>query len=116
MTEPTKEQSKEFWEWCGCKRNEIDVWTWICPDGTRYTRIGSMPNTDLDFLFKYAVPKLIAFLATQPIGCPSIIKIYGWIFNRWEEKLKTEPDPALALFWAIYSIITSGLPRNKCLK
>ena len=38
MDKPTEVEIKEFWEWCGCRRCEVEPGTWVCPDRRRYTR------------------------------------------------------------------------------
>lgn len=65
--EPTQEQIKEFWEWCGFTHNigskmwnygkykETNAW-WVAPNGKKYV---DLPLIDPNSLFKYAVPKLV---------------------------------------------------------
>ena len=53
MKEPTQEQIKELWEWCGLKlRNG----TFYNTDNKPHYKLGYFPPT-LDSLFKDAVPK-----------------------------------------------------------
>ena len=58
MTEPTKEQLKEFWEWCGLthKRNKDGTLIWYDLGG-HFIAFGYI-LLDLNNLFKYAVPKI----------------------------------------------------------
>ena len=109
---PTEEQQREFWEWCGFTvkplgdyRNGVFVprhlrLLWVYPDGKEdfYP-----PPIDLNSLFKWAVPKFISKeakndLATYPI------RAWNKLFRLWYEEMKTTKDPALALFRAIYTI------------
>jgi len=60
---------KEFWERCGFYQSKRAyhyecgkrVPNWLCPDGSRVFRAyrfeGYLPSSDLDTLFRYAVPK-----------------------------------------------------------
>ena len=86
MAKPTKEEIKEFWELCGLKRNKYGHWE--LNDGP-YLDI----QLDLNNLFKYAVPKEIDYLPT-----------YRLLFDKWLEWLEDLPDPALALFWALWDL------------
>ena len=104
MNEPTEEQIKELWEWCGFGIDGVGIWH--CPDGI--TELGGMPKVTLDNLFKWAVPKVIDMekfikLETTAQG-RYIVKIYPNVLVEAEAKEYRE-DPALALFWAIYKVI-----------
>jgi len=117
--QPTEEQLKKFWEWCGLERPPKS-----CKERNHMVvRKGGYPfcqpvELDLNNLFKYAVPKLgewsiefrlnLAELveciitkkvhhndATDMLSCHPTWRIVG------EGKDK---DPALALFWAIYKV------------
>ena len=117
MDKPTKAQEIEFWEWCGFKRRPDqdfvieyatheyathEVWEW--PNGLV---IDTLPRTDLNNLFQYAVPRLnqkyeeVQWLLVHSEG-------YGWeasiYAGQWLGEAKDD-DPALALFWAIYKVI-----------
>ena len=111
MKEPTQEQIKEFWEWCGWKWLD-DLQCWESPDTTRVRlNRGGIYNVllDLNNLFKYAVPKITALetytltLTTrQGITNVSIMPNYMGIEKggyAWDK------DPALALFAPIWEII-----------
>ena len=92
--QPTQEQVKEFWEWCGFKLSvkvvvsgdgpERIYYEAIYPDGTKRLR----PLIDLNNLFKYAMAKL---------DQSRYYKALSSIF------LKND-DPALALFWALWQV------------
>ena len=94
---PTKEQEKEFWEWCGFTRNKQNIgrgseYLWNYPDA----QLGTLPSIDLNNLFKYAVLPLV----DKKLGT------YWKITAIWYESLmKHNEDPALALFWAIWKLI-----------
>ena len=98
--EPTQEQIKEFWEWCGIKEiiskalwryeryKETNHW-WGAPNGRKYKEL---PPLDLNNLFEYAVPKL-----KQLFPAGTIPKaLLSWV--------ETKDDTALALFWAIWEV------------
>lgn len=93
--QPTQEQIKEFWEWCGLTAvwNEHDYLKADKP-----TIIA--PGIDLNNLFKYAVPKLPAGSLLWYGGN----KGYGCCINYPHIEFDNA-DPALALFWAIWEVI-----------
>uniref|UniRef100_A0A6M3LPA0 Uncharacterized protein n=1 Tax=viral metagenome TaxID=1070528 RepID=A0A6M3LPA0_9ZZZZ len=110
-SQPSESQIREFWEWCGCRQDEIDPSVWICLDGTRYTRYGGMPTPDMTFLFKYAVPKLegykIDINRTRFVTAP---RWFVQVYNADNDGTSSGEDPALALFWAIYSALDLSPP------
>ena len=106
---PTKEQQVELWEGCGVEPEVL--YTRITPvvlrDGTK-TEGGRKTETiyppiDLNNLFNIAVPKLDGGLDIRF----SKFDDTGW-FVRLENQVMTteDEDPALALFWALYPVIT----------
>jgi hypothetical protein len=101
--EPTQEQIKKFWEWCGFYRDE-QKW-WYKPDGNLWGFF-TAPSLDLNNLFKYAVPKLsILRFSYIPETVP---ELYRWETMKPIQSYLTviEGDnPALALFWAIYQVM-----------
>ena len=101
MSEPTEEQIKELWEWCG----------WMIPTSPYYHRpdgrqVKSIPSVDLHNLFQWAVPKLGEDLEIE-LFIPSV----NWFcqIKKRTTIIATSngyhKDPALALFWAIYKVI-----------
>ena len=121
MTEPTREQIKKLWEWCGFKEvfskelwrferyKETNHW-WSAPNGRRFDEL---PPVDLNNLFKYAVPKLlpkhdfsiywVLDVDAQQGAWAISMSCRGYGKNgiiRLRDK-----DPALALFWAIWEVI-----------
>jgi len=132
MSEPTEEQIKELWEWCGCVQAQgklrrdfhyesgQKVGDWRFPDGSM-ARHGLLPPIDLKSLFKWAVPKLRdKNIAWELRNC--VLKIRGeyqdfamaklmwnkkafWKFTNLKLSIKVDRDPAQALFWAIYKVI-----------
>ncbi len=99
MNEPTDEQVKEFWEWCGCcqSKMQIDTGWWFYPDGEIHH---GLPGIDLNNLFRYAVPQL-PFLRMdyQPITEEYFFETMKP--NTINLAVGRDKDPALALFWAI---------------
>lgn len=98
MTEPTKEQIKEFWEWCGFTRLEYLDRLW-------YQRLEvSLPLAlpiDLNNLFKYAVPKIWVCDIKLEEGIFWCVKVAHPELG--EGKANNE-DFALALFWALWQV------------
>jgi hypothetical protein len=107
MKEPTQEQIKEFWEWCGCKidcelppRDGLPVFLGSSPEGKL-----SYLSIDLNNLFKWAVPKLPDY-----DGIEFWESTDGWVCQIPTDHLcrireGEGKDPALALFWAIWEVI-----------
>jgi hypothetical protein len=115
MKEPTQEQIKEFWEWCGFKRLPqgnryyhfeltTKVMDWQAPTGET---MPYLPRIDLNNLFKWAVPKLqqtgreVGIIAREASGFEAKVL---HISPQWSS-IGRDEDPALALFWAIYKVI-----------
>ena len=107
--EPTQEQIKEFWEWCEWKQlppqsksfhyewgKKVMDWSSPIPD-ENWKTYSSLPNINLNNLFKYAVPKLIEKLAWGR---------YVDLMKKWLDDILFESkDPALTLFWTIWEVI-----------
>ena len=97
MDKPTDEQIKELLQWCGIQcyykdETDNDIEAWICPPDSEKTV--AFRGITLDFLFKYAVPKLTE------------MGISGSVLYVWLPKIIIDKhDPALALFWAIWKVI-----------
>lgn len=103
--QPTQEQTKEFWEWCGFMLEGIPNDIGFCwaypPDGKCRKKL---PPIGLKNLFKWAVP-----------GLGFDIRFIEWVDGDFEvELLKGEhtrvatakdKDPALALFWALRKVM-----------
>ena len=126
--QPTQEQIKEFWEWCGFRwegEDEVGKGFWLSPDGYAYcypnnhlTSTELLPFIDLNNLFKYAVPRLqdrghqVELLAFEHKGFRATV--YKECFSRrgsdgYDPCLEPitqqdSEDPALALFWAIWEV------------
>lgn len=117
MSEPTQEQIREFWEWCGqlikcywCKGSGKRLYSWskestyLCPccDAKGFHH----PSIDLNNLFKYAVPKLQ--------DKEYWLGLFNYRGNRWSANIintnndtvasEDNEDPALALFWALWRV------------
>jgi hypothetical protein len=112
---PTEEQIKKFWEWCGLYKD-------LATNGERYWFMGEEivsptneegnPIIDLNNLFKYAVPKLIATGHWLGMITTQLSSDTQYTFAIYVEKYKdkaeheaSDKDPALALFWAISKVI-----------
>ncbi|MDD4876744.1 MAG: hypothetical protein PHQ86_06435 [Dehalococcoidales bacterium] len=115
MNEPTKEQIKEFWRWCGFKHIGID----------EMGVFGQFPNhgpgldlhLNLNNLFEYAVPEVMErnqnFVDLQvrryiaPAHDDLLISYTCeiWSDNGQGSIIKQANTPALALFWAIWGVI-----------
>ena len=118
MKEPTDEQVKELWEWCGW-RTVTNIWEKLERTGVGLnhaddleddiivspTDLGgyeSYPNLDLNSLFLYAVPK-VGY--TEIKYAPKAPFVSVTILHENNEYYGLDKDPALALFWAIYGAI-----------
>jgi len=122
--EPTQEQIKEFWEWCGFKHptEKQAMWAkdpaewWLWSDNLAYAR-PETPKLDLNNLFKYVVPEVMErnqnFVDLQirryiaPGYDDFLISYTCEIYsdNGQGSIIKQAGTPALALFWAIYELI-----------
>ena len=121
MKEPTEEEVKRLWEWCGLKEMECHTElmiggndsgvAWFYPEATNsYIFLSfNVPPIDLNNLFKWAVPKVNSLgwgVGLMPCGPITNPLWYGDTFNIWKEVHYRESnpkmdDPALALFWAL---------------
>jgi hypothetical protein len=131
IDKPTKEQIQVFYEWCGFEyrqgTGEYALWGhWW--DGSMYDKF---PRICLENLFKYAVPKLQqegwgCRVQSSPLRDNDTGKeIYAWtgyasiFYVRYDNTSLTkrdyyaiDPNPALALFWAIWELIKSEIPHS----
>jgi len=114
MTEPNKEQIREFWEWCEFKLqpNVISLGTIDWPDYVWHDSEGNprpdegLPPIDLNNLFKYAVPKLKHYELNNYWGEG---KHTGWAgIEGGSYHFGRDETPKLALFWAIWKVIKGG--------
>mgnify|MGYP001568633520 CR=1 FL=1 len=125
MKEPTQEQIKEFWAWCGFKLKSIGIkkepyYVLYRPNGEQFSYwiggfpdarlpIGELyPDVDLNNLLEYAVLNLYGAWAIRMIHYVDtdiwhVELTYGTLRNG--EIKKEDKDPALALFWAIWEVI-----------
>ena len=115
--EPTREQIKEFWEWCGFKielipySNGVGHWEHevliIYPDGIEKYRIstGDYPDIDLNNLFKYAVPPTIKRLENR-FTDETYNRVRGLelLFHKWIDKIAEGYSLEDGLFWAIWEV------------
>ena len=110
--QPTQEQIKEFWEWCGWKPCRIhapmspekDGWENPLPITSFDKYLARLPDLDLNNLFKYAVPLAIDKIMSKQ-GCSSDLA-YAVLFKKWLQKLELDiPNHEGTLFWVIWEII-----------
>lgn len=108
--EPSQEQIKEFWEWCGlhyypeCECINGKGCCWGESEET-YGKNGHwhfvFPYVDLNNLFEWAVPKIANGKGRDVLD----ILLCDWVHS-----IKYNlNDPALALFWAIYKVMDFGV-------
>lgn len=105
MKEPTQEEIKGFWEWCGFTElhtgKEWNNLFWESPSKDWCYPVP--PAIDLNNLFKYAVPALNKKLDRHIDLYQSV---HGWVCDIGLGDLEVEDnDPAIALFWAIWGMI-----------
>lgn len=104
--QPTREQIRKFWEWCGFKWHDVPkvpgTSYWTKPNGKFHGF--EPPRIDLNNLFKYAVPKLTYFQleSDSSNGTIEAIACYGK-----KEEHSNNVNPALALFWVIWEVINN---------
>jgi len=101
MNKPTKEQTKEVWEWCGLSEEYWDgEWFWVEPNeegSFRYknrTTHDELP-IDLNNLWKYAIPQLCK-------------EHRNWrsLLHDWVEELTGDYEKdALSLYWLLAQTI-----------
>jgi len=99
--EPTQEQIKEFWEWCGLTEFQNPILGDESISAKPSVPYIEPPNIDLNNLFKYAVPNTITMSLERTYGAhgdPFYIAKVG------TEIRVTNSDPALALFWALWQV------------
>ena len=113
--QPTDEQIKEFWEWCGFKQIERDRvkfslgsgdiyrLVWIHPTGL-YEE-DNLPPIDLNNLFKYAVQPNEYITEVSFVKGECQIATRGLNNKGVQYFVGRDEDPALALFWAIWEVI-----------
>lgn len=101
MKEPTQEQIKEFWEWCGLTHRKMKGGFNYWYNATGLLESIFTPPIDLNNLFKYAMPKLYNWDLTKSglTITASVSLALG------DTHYQVNPDPTLALFWAIYKVI-----------
>jgi len=119
--QPTQEQIKEFWEWCGFSQQnygkkksggkyhnevwetEVDDIRWISPGN--FDCGFYLPSVDINNIFKYASPKLTNIKLSKTDTNEYFVAVVTE-YNPLEKESKAfNRDPALALFWAIWKVI-----------
>ncbi len=127
MEQPTQAQIKEFWEKCDCLEIKqfptthpllgsgdvvyVDTYVWK-PTGQRLGhQMGAceFPPIDLNNLFKYAMPELERMItAVRDIPSEGQQAVLDLLFKWTRDVGLRREDPALALFWAIWEVITTS--------
>ncbi len=111
--QPTRAEQQEFWKWCGFKyKRQNDVGFWCSLDNKFCDR--RAPPIDLTNLFRWAEKSLVDhFIATTPTEEEYRKAYYDFLCKWLRGYIWNEPhDPALALFWAIWSGDASKLPNT----
>lgn len=96
---PTEEQIEEFWKRLEQERENQSEYGRL-PDWT-------YPKLNLTNIFKYAIPKLFSY-SLKTFHISDTVKKHeasATYKNRWSGFFLDE-DPTLALFWAIYNVIS----------
>ena len=111
MTEPTEEQIKEFWEWCGLTIYEDDTTFTLWQDSRGKLvccgHTDRMLDIDLNNLFKYAVPKLKEHYRklTESYLPEHYFHSIVPLMERWIDEVAEDKDPAFALLSLIWEVI-----------
>ena len=104
---------KEFWEWCGFKPTRLQSGNmgWLYPPEYSLER-GYLPDSTLDNLFKYAVPKLIREGYSASLHASYFTGNYKGIIDKYDSDFRVDniwdKDPAQALKKAIEKVIENG--------
>ncbi len=115
MVRPTDAEVKEFWGKLSVKptrrMSQKPVWASSDPDDLRPPKwidggyVDDYPPIDLNSLFKYAVPR-VSFVRLTKTDHHSEYVVTAVDYGLDKEAKAFDKDPALALFWACYPIIT----------
>jgi len=100
--QPTYEELKEFWEWCGftCHKVHQGDSYWEKPNGLAHG--SNPPRATLDNLFKYAVPLAVEKLQQRyALTKPA----YEWIFAKLTGAAVKGEDLGRALFWILREVL-----------
>ena len=119
MKEPTQEEIKRLWEWCGFVNVNYDETFFKGWQGFWGDELAHIPHLDdvraLGFLFKYAVPKLAwwdmwSFEDTNIKGKrkEKFISASAQLKNGQKPQNIIDKNPVLALFWAIDKVREGG--------
>ena len=117
MEQPTQEQIKEFWEWCGarCLKCGGLITSIIKPDKCNCHSFEL--DLDLNNLFKYATDAVVGIsIRFYPGGCECQVTYIteagfdgatAFMANTEEEgytEANSKKKSALALFWALWQV------------
>ncbi len=103
---PTDEQKLAFLKWCEVYDVRDDQYDFSLAKGGGYTSV-KWVEFDLNFLFKYAVPKLCEMGCMVDLSVSPNKKCTSQVIPRRtnQSTYGESEDPALALFWAIWEVI-----------
>ena len=107
--EPNEEQTKRFWDKLGVRKYPNPEWAKMSSvksvQQQQEVFDRRLPKIDLHNLFKYAVPKIKGFvkLSKSDNHIDYIATVEDYELNQ-EGKI-ANPDPAIALFWAIWEVL-----------
>ncbi len=93
--EPTQEQVKEFWEWCGFRVTPHYKW---CVDPSN-NYCGKYPPIDLNNLFLWAVPIAVERIAKE--YKMDLVEAKHLLFHEWFNMIRQGLEDAIALFWVL---------------
>ena len=121
---PTEEQIREFWEWCGLTYKDYPInyasnsCEAMCLDPPlsgwydqkeKLVSFKTVPKLDLNNLFKWAVPKLEKSLELTVTFHRCHGNIWSCLLTTYKGDIAVEPakhtNPALALYKAIEKLI-----------
>ncbi len=110
--QPTQEQIKEFWEWCGFRSKETtnkyhEPITVLLEPPYFDSLIVGEPKIDLSNLFKYAVPLVIKRLESRFDDKTNLGRGLELLFQKWIDKIREDYSLEDALFWAIWEVVHS---------
>lgn len=107
MKEPTKEQIRKFWEWIGWEFSPDGLYYRVNSNASGWGYVSQLPPTDLNNIFRYAVPKLLNWeLSKSPSGYYVEIDTKASMMSntRYSFRLAGD-DPALVFLQVILDAI-----------
>lgn len=110
--EPTVEQRKKFWEWCGFKQGEV---FWTAPDEEEGAELHGEPDIDINNLRRYPLEKVIELGYYPSMVFVEYERVWRVELYHPATKVKVVPEIVewkdkeleAALFWAIWQVMES---------